>query len=177
MIPSGDTNEDENRSGVLLERLSFDQTIGRVFSIWCQGLSVFTVLSSLFFVLPSFFIAFVLQPILLGWKGLDPDKMASDPNYALQHMGDLLVLGYMKTIPIVVFAWLFAAMVTHGVGTIYLGREIRTKETFQGGLQRALPYLLAVLLSYVIVILGYGKFRVRVSLLIFFWVCLLTSIL
>lgn len=156
MLPLGDTNDEKNRSAALLERLSFDQTIHRVFSIYCQGFTEFTTLASMLFVLPTLVISFVVQPALIEWKGLDPEEAANDPTYALNHMGDIMILAFLKSACVFVFAWLFAAMVTHGVGTIYLGRQIQTTQCLQGGFRRAWPFIVAVLLAQVITWAGFG---------------------
>ena len=153
-----DPETEERRSAMLLERLSFDQTIRRVFSIYRQGFRTFTTLALVLLVPPIAVASFFIRPKLVEHFQLDEEQYHRDPNYALAHFKETFQVSMLTPVLVIPFSWVLIACVMHGVGTMYLGKVPNAKISLKAGISKICVIVLAMLLGELVVGLGYRKF-------------------
>eukprot|EP00977_Amphora_coffeiformis_P012188 scaffold3007_cov157-Amphora_coffeaeformis.AAC.2 len=142
----------------MLEHLSFDQSISRVFSIYRRGFVAFTSLGFGLLLMPILVAAFVVQPKLLSWYNIDQQAYETDPNYILEHVGDMMKIAVLKTLVVIPFAWFFELSSIHVVGSIYMDKTPSTIESIKATFRLAPAYIAAAILATMVVYLGYGAY-------------------
>ena len=169
-MPGSDDNSDDRQ--LLLERLSFDGTISRVFTIYFRLFETVTGLSFLVLLVPIAFISFYFMKMLQDELGLDMSQVQIDPTYAMNHISEIFVYSFLKPMPLVPFEWIVEACTIHAVAALYLGnRNVSMSECFMGVIKRMLSFIALTVIVSLIVGVSYCKLC-ESELLIFTSLCI-----
>lgn len=142
----------------MLQHLSFDQSIWRVFSIYYRGFVEFTILGFGGLIVPSLVVAFVVQPKLLSWYEIDQQAYGTDPFYILNHGRDMMKISVLKFVVVIPFVWFVGLSCIHVVATLYMEKTPKMIESVKAACRLAPAFIAASFLVLVVECLGYGAY-------------------
>jgi len=170
MLPQGDH---------LFKRLSLDETLTRVWDVYCKGFLIFIKISFVVLLLSAFMWSWVLLPALRIVLGVSEDMLLSESFTPDSYFVDSIVLGLLHTALETLLSSIAQGGIVLAVALIYAGEEeddggsssrLNWFTCFKdGGMQNALTLLLATLFTGVGVVAGILFFWVPGVILMVYW--------